>query len=238
MSQKQIFRRLRRAILAAGVAAACITTGAVPALAAGWVQNSDQSWSYQKEDGSWLLDGYTSDGFYLNPQGYWYETSQVLGLTVPVRTSFAGANSLKLSDWKNPLNEYLGALTAQTGQNRGISLSDDSLNYYYTDGTGKSTRLLLSRVSEYNGYRLEVACSLARDQGQTVTMAWYDYQTLRYLLLRISRCGNQLADAVYSSWEKGNAYGLKFGQWVQIGDSEIRYSAGTGTGIYEIRPIG
>ncbi len=44
-----------------------------------------------------------------------------------------------------------------------------------------------------------------------------------------------MAQAIYSSWEDTNSYGLRVNEWVEVGDTMVRYVPSQGAGLYEIR---
>lgn len=228
--------RAGRSLCTLGLVGILTMGSSLPAWA-GWIANGDQSWGYQKEDGSFIIDGFSPDGYYLNGEGRWYEKVDVLGVEIAGQNIFLESQSMSFSDWKPALEKFADSITEEMGNRRGFSISEEELVCYMT-GSGKNTkRLLLHRDTESKGYRLEVSCPLRKEKGYPVSAAWYDYQTLRFFLLSVSRCGDKLADAVYQSWEGDNVYGLKIGQWVRVGDCRMRYSPGNGTGIYEIIPV-
>ncbi len=51
----------------------------------------------------------------------------------------------------------------------------------------------------------------------------------------ISRSGDKVAEAIYSSWDDTNEAGLKVGTWTTVGDTQIKYVPSNGAGIYEIK---
>lgn len=227
---------VRRGLCTLGLAG-ILTAGSSLPVWAGWISNGDQSWGYQKEDGSFVTDGFSPDGYYLNGEGRWYEKISVLGVEIMGQNIFLESQSMSFSDWNPALEKFADRMTEEMGNKRGFTISESELACYMTEGSKGTKRLMLHRETESRGYRLEISCPLRKDRGYPVSAAWYDYQTLRFFLLHISRCGDKLADAVYQSWESDNAYGLKIGQWVRVGDCQIRYSPGNGTGIYEIIPV-
>ena len=95
---------------------------------------------------------------------------------------------------------------------------------------------------DYNGYTIQVCTELSGDEheltddhGEWSSMALYDYHVLRILTNCVSRSGDVLARAIYSSWEDTNAWNLKVNEWVQVGDTFVRYVPSQGAGLYEIR---
>lgn len=62
----------------------------------------------------------------------------------------------------------------------------------------------------------------------------YDYQILSAILLKVSPAGMKLAEAVYSSWEDDNQYGVKSGEWVFVDDAWMTYEGESGAGMYRI----
>ena len=63
----------------------------------------------------------------------------------------------------------------------------------------------------------------------------YDYGVLRFYTNMVSRSGDLLATAIYSSWQDNNEYGLEMGEWIRVGDTLVRYMPADGAGLYEIK---
>lgn len=204
---------------------------------AGWKENSNGTWCYKLEDGSNLRDGFTEDGYYVDATGYWKSTYSIFFTDIPARNYFVNASRNK--DWaesKGVLDSLKTAVSKKLSPIRGLKLGGELIEYVRLSNEKETLLYSFALDTENDGYVLKLQTALSRDTSGTATMAWYDYQVLRVLMASVSRTGDQIADAIYSSWEAKNSYGLKLNQWVRVGDCEIMYAAGNGAGYYYIRP--
>jgi len=201
-----------------------------------WQQNGNGSWSYANEDGSILTNDFTPDGYYVDGSGCWRESVNVLGAEIPARNSFLASSDQSLMDFQEMLQEIHKTLERDMGGRRGFAASDSCIRYFHMDKEKRSDRFSFAREPGSGGYVLELRCPLVREKGSPAVASWYDYQVLRALFLKVSRSGDMLADAIYESWEGGNAYGLGLGKQVQVGDAFVSYEAVNGAGIYRIVP--
>lgn len=209
----------------------------VTAFAAGWKQNADKSWNYEKEDGSILTDGFTPDGYYIDGSGTWWEEKRILGGYVQSRNYFLTAEAAgNFESFEGPLNDVQKVLSADMGQGRNFTIYPDKISYNALEDRKERALLVLHKDPAEGGYVLELRTALRKDQGKQTYDSWYDYQCLRMLCNLFSRTGDMLAEAVYESWESTNAYGLVMDQWVGVGDAEIRYMPADGAGLYYFRP--
>ncbi len=84
----------------------------------------------------------------------------------------------------------------------------------WKNGWGSVYGAVLSGAEREKGeFTLTVRCPLTREYEGNIPMSWYDFQCLRVVTNLLSRTGDQLAEAVYYSWEGDNRYGVKLEQW-------------------------
>ncbi len=229
---------------AALLAAALLALSAAAPAYAGWEEQEDGSWWYTKEDGTYLTDGFTSEGYYLDGTGVWHETEEILGGSFANRNFFLTpqlAGSFLV--WMPQFEDMMEQIIEDIGGRRGFEIAPQKIDVYAI--SGNSGRELMSFYKEAGGesYVLCLKCGLSRERTvyeestQTVLLnsAWYDYQVMTALLCSVSRTGFKLADAVCSSWEETNRYGLKAGEWVAVGDALVKYEPSDGAGLYFIR---
>ncbi len=208
---------------------------------AGWEKAEKGTWRYQREDGSYVANALTEDGYYIDGSGIWQESRSVLGVEIPNRNHFLRASQAgSMMEFEDMLFGMLRTIGEDCGNVRGVSLEERGIYYFLIDGQYKgesSEKELFSfyKDDDTDGYVLRLKCSLSTVSGSKARTSWYDYQVLSGILGRVSATGAQLAEAVYSSWEKDNVYGLKAGQWVRVGDAMVKYEAASGTGIYYMR---
>lgn len=226
-------RKKLAAILLAGVMAAGLSFQAM----AGWEVNSDGSYCYKLESGEVLKDGFTEDGYYVDSTGYWRDSQTIFFTSVPSRNYFVKASQNKNWEGSKTVIDSLKSVVVQ-GMTpvRNFKLNGELIEYVRLSDTAETLLFSFMTDPETDGYVLKLSASLSKDSTGTVTMAWYDYQVLRVLMSAVSRTGDQISEAVYSSWEARNSYGLSLNKWVQVGDCEIKYTAGNGVGYYYIRP--
>lgn len=226
-------KKLRAAALALAVSLLCPEA----AWAAGW-ENTGNGWRYQKEDGSYLADGLSPDGYYIDGSGLWTENTVILGLKLPNRNSFLRASQLgSMTGLESDLRVLVKAVTSDCGNVRGAGMEDRGITWFLNGDTEQELFAFYKDTSS-DGYTLKVSCSFSRARGTKPRGSWYDYQVLTALLCRVSATGPQIAEAVWSSWQDENAYGIKPGGWVRVGDAEVSYESTSGAGIYRIRPAG
>ena len=220
------------------LAAAVLTIGSmtITSLAAGWEKQKEGEWKYQNEDGSYLANGFAPDGYYIDGSGLWASETDILTAKVPNRNHFLRASEAgSLTSWQPQIVKAMDILTKECGDVRGFALEDSKITYYTIDGETETELMSFYKDSVNDGYCLRLKCALSSDKGTVARTSWYDYQVMRLLVSMVSRTGNEVADAIYSSWESNNTHGLKFGQWVPAGDTQILYDAVSGAGIYHIR---
>ncbi len=204
--------------------------------------------SYLLPNGSFLSDGYTAEGYYVNKNGFWAPAYNILGGMIPARNSWLTADAA--GDFEGFVPVMKGAQKKLSNDLHGfrvISVYSSHITLYSVESSESKTRAKTSRMGlyknpDFNGYTIQINTPLAGDEkemtddaGEWGSMAFYDYQVLRAWLYCISRSGDKVAQAIYSSWMDNNAYELKVGEWTTVGDTLIKYVPSNGTGLYEIR---
>jgi len=248
-----LIKVIGKTLIASALAAAISITGAVDAGAVGvkgtWVPvNGGAAASYLLPDGSYLRDGFTADGYYIGNYGIWAPSIRILSAWVPSRNSWLTPAPTGTFDGFVPfmssaqakLTEDLHGFRVITVYNNRITLSSVDVKDYKRT---KTTRLAMYKNEDINGYTIKVCTELAGDEKEMPTggagewneMAYYDYQVLRIFTNLVSRSGDKLAEAIYSSWEDENAYDLRMNKWVTVGDTLVCYLPDEGAGLYEIR---
>ena len=203
--------------------------------------------AYMLPDGSYLSDGYTAEGFYVNKNGFWAQAYNILGAMVPARNSWLTADAA--GDFEGIVPIMKNAQKKLTNDLHGfrvISVYSTHIALYSivnsnTERT-KVKRLAMYKNPDFNGYTVQVCTPLAGDEkemtdnaGEWSSMAYYDYQVLRAMMYCVSRSGDKVAEAIYSSWMDTNSQNLKVGEWVTVGDTMIKYVPSNGSGLYEIK---
>ncbi len=209
---------------------------AVSVFAEGWSQQGNGSWRYQSEDRSFVVNGFTPDGYFIDGSGIWWENAQVLDVKLPSRNSFLAASQAgSMTSFESMAVSLLGSIGKGCGRVRSFALDADWFGGYSVSEDGEKEIMSFYKDGAEDGYVLRLSCALSRVQGQDARVSWYDYQVIRALMHRVSRTGEQLAEAIYLSWEEGNNYGLKMGEWVSVGDALVKYEVAEGAGLYYIK---
>ena len=225
--------KMRKAILLGALLAAVLPSAAYGAQ---WVEGTDGTWSYEQDDGTWLTNGFSPDGYYVDGSGKWYDSLTILETSVPSRNSFRSSQEeVIFAGCEDIFNQVQETLYRDLGNVRRFRLSNQRLGYGRTDGDQYTELFSLEQNREKGEFTLTVRCPLTRKYQGNIPMSWYDFQCLRVVTNLLSRTGDQLAEAVYYSWEGDNRYGVKLEQWTQVGDAWISYRAAEGAGIYSIR---
>ncbi|WP_026495111.1 hypothetical protein [Butyrivibrio sp. WCD3002] len=213
------------------------------------VENQANAWYYVTPDGVHHSDCFAFDGYYVEASGVRMLSKKMLDVDIPMRNSWLTANEAgtfdcfvaNASQMQQKLQAVMGKyrrLTVYSNTIRLTSLVENDNASYVVD------RLALYKNSDINGYSIMVATSLGGDRkimsgviGDVDLIAYYDYEVLRFFTNSISRNGDLLASAIYSHWQDTNEQGLKFGEWVVIGDTMVRYMPSNGQGLYEIKAV-
>ncbi len=227
---------------------ASAATGTKTGVAGTWMPSGiDGVLTYVLPDGTLLADGYTADGFYVNKYGFWANAYNILGVWVPARNSWLTADAAGDFEGMIPImKKAQDKLTSDLHGWRVISVYSTHIALYSVVNSNterkKVKRLAMYKNPDFNGYTVQVLTPLAGDEkemtgnaGEWSSMAYYDYQVLRAMMYCVSRSGDKVAHAIYSSWMDTNTDNLKVGEWVAVGDTLIKYVPSDGSGLYEIR---
>ncbi len=227
-----------------------LSTAAYAAVQGSWVPINGDSGvlGYATSKGTWLQDGFTADGYYVGKFGVFAPNIRILSAWVPARNSWLSAAEAGEFDCFIPfmsaaqakLDEDLHGYRVLSVYSNRLTLSSVATDNYKKTRT---TRLAMYKNPDINGYTIQVSTALAGDEkdmpsgsgSEWNNMSYYDYQVLRLFTNCVSRCGDKVATAIYSSWEDNNSYGLKMNEWVTVGDTLICYLPDEGAGLYEIR---
>ena len=101
------------------LAAALCLTGLLSFAAYGdqWVEIEDGVWEYRLDDGTYLTDGFTPDGYFIDGSGRWTENAVVLETEVPNRNSFLPpTDENAFLDYADILNDVQRVLYRRKGK--------------------------------------------------------------------------------------------------------------------------
>lgn len=208
---------------------------------AGWEKADGGQWRYQKEDQTYLYDGFSDDGYYVDANGIWQEKQNILGVEIANRNSFLPSSQAgSLTAFEQDLKPIMQAVGKDCGNSRSITLEEQRITCFGLINQTSNTQTEQELFSFYkdsatDGYILRIKCHLTKVKGAKPRTSWYDYQILSAVLTKISPAGLKLADAIHSSWEEDNQYGIKSNEWTRVGDMLVRYESAQGTGIYYIK---
>lgn len=224
-------RRRGKRLMAVSLALALAFPGT--AFGAGWEKQDGGGWRYQKEDGSYLYDGFSHDGYYVDGSGIWQEEAEILGGKVANGNTFLTPSQVgSLVTFEKELKPMMERIGKDCGNVRSITLEEKRITYFALEN--ETERELFSFYKDGDTYVLRLKCHLSDTRGSRARASWYDYQILSAILLKVSPAGMKLAEAVYSSWEDDNRYGVKSGKWVSVGDAWVIYEGISGAGLYHI----
>lgn len=203
------------------------------AFGAGWEKQSGGGWRYQREDGSYLCDGFSHDGYYVDDSGIWREETEILGAKVANGNTFLTPSQAgSMVTFEKELKPMMERIGKDCGNVRSITLEEKRITYFALEDNKE--RELFSFYKDGETYVLRLKSHLSDTRGSKARSSWYDYQILSAILLKVSPAGMKLAEAVYSSWEDDNQYGVKNGGWVLVGDAWMTYEGESGAGMYRI----
>ncbi|MCR5178877.1 MAG: SH3 domain-containing protein [Lachnospiraceae bacterium] len=205
-------------------------------------------WYYVDANGNRLTDCFSSDSYYVDSNGARFAAKEILGARIGQRNSWMTAHEAGGFDCfvagatvlQNAFNKNIDGARAISVYSNHVMLR----SVVRTDNSQTTEeRLALYKNDDINGYTIMVRTSLGGDRlallnGTSAAvnpMPEYDYGTLRFFTNMVSRCGDKVAAAIYSSWEDNNEYDLKMGEWIRVGDTMIRYMPTNGAGLYEIK---
>lgn len=225
------------------------TDAAVTGAAGSWVSTNEGATAvYLLPDGTYLQDGFTADGYYIGKYGVWAPSVRILSAWLPSRNSWLRASSIGTFDGFVPyMKSAQVKLTEDLDGHRVITVYNDRITLSSVENENgkrtKTTRLALYKNEDIDGFTIKVCTELAGDEkemaseggGEWNDISYYDYQVLRLFTNAISRSGDKLAEAVYSSWEDDNTYDLRMNKWITVGDTDVCYLPEDGAGLYEIK---
>lgn len=205
--------------------------GADGNLCTGWIE-IDEEYYYLAADGHCLLNTMTPDGYYVDANGAWYvreteilETEFKAAERFPsVHQEWIGEDELDSLDWS--ISEIFAK--------RGIRVSDEAVEYLR--GEDEEVLMGIYKNKEKGGYRLDIRINLDQASKKKKQAATYDYQVFRAMIYQVTSSPELLEAAIYSSWEKDNAWNINRAQLVQVGDALVKYAASNGCGHYYIYP--
>ncbi len=243
-------KHMGKRMTALGMAALLALVPVSEARAAGWIEQKNGDWKYQREDGSYIADGFTPDGYFIDGTGIWKAEYDFLGMTLKNTNTFlTPARAGSFLNWERDMTYMMSEILDDLDGVRGIELSEQEVGLYAIYNNTSRELLSFYKAQDGESYVVSLKCPLNTTKASstttrisskitrttTVNAAWYDYQVLIGLLSRVSRTGPKLADALYSSWVSTNAYGLERDQWVAVGDALVKYEAANGEGLYYIK---
>lgn len=212
----------------------------------GWIEISGKYY-YLYEDGHCAMGEVTPDGYRVDENGVWYEAKKdILGVEFPVPARFVPVGDAD-EPWtasKAPLLALNGKLEEAFLNARRLTVGNEGVEYReWKTGNAKNrtispgTRYMgLYKDHKTNGYRLDLGVTLEPESADGSRVATYDYAVFTALLSSVSSTPDELAEAVVSSWQGQDVYGISRIAYVAVGDCEVKFEAGDGYGKYFIRP--
>ncbi|MCR5675657.1 MAG: SH3 domain-containing protein [Lachnospiraceae bacterium] len=212
------------------------------------IPGRSDAWYYVNDNGDRLTNCFSTDGYYVDINGARFATKEILSAKIGQRNSWMTPGEAGGFDCFVP-----GATVIQKAFNKGIAgarVISVYSNHVMVRSVVKTNnqqtteeRLAIYKNTDINGYTIMVRTTLGGDRlalldntGSSVNpVPEYDYGALRFFTNMVSRSGDLLASAIYSSWEDNNEYGLEMGKWIRVGDTMVRYMPADGAGLYEIK---
>lgn len=198
----------------------------------GWIKVDGKHY-YLAADGHCLMNTVTPDGYYVSPSGEWFvRTTTIMDMEFTCYNKVPSVNET----WSGKREMgYLDDELEYIFQDRDIKITDTSMEY--VRGDGEEVLIGIYKNKDTGAYRLKLAIGLVKGSTSDKKMETYDYAVFRALLYQVTSTPELLEDAVYSSWEEDNRYQIQRNDTVQIGDSQVKYSADNGCGYYYIYPM-
>ncbi len=207
----------------------------------GWIQVEGRYY-YLYEDGHCAVSEITPDGYRVDASGAWYEEKlEILGQEFPLPSKFQDMGTIG-EGWGSAeaaLNGIAKKVTNDFGGKRKLSVGSQAIEYKTADTSGKEGSWYLGLYKDFTtgGYRLDIHILLDRDAGTQSRTEAVDYGILKAMLTSVSSAPEQLEDAIYSSWQEENIWGISRTALIPVGDCGIRYEAGEGYGRYYLQPL-
>ena len=141
--------KMRKAILLGALLAVVLPSAAYGAQ---WVEGTDGTWSYEQDDGTWLTNGFSPDGYYVDGSGKWYDSLTILETSVPSRNSFRSSQEeVIFAGCEDIFNQVQETLYRDLGNVRRFRLSNQRLGYGRTDGDQYTELFSLEQNREKGG---------------------------------------------------------------------------------------
>ena len=223
---------------------------APPILAGTWtsVNGNKNIWFYVDENGNYLTNCFSTDGYYVDINGARFITKEILGAKIGQRNSWMTPGEAGGFDcFVNGATVIQKALNKALYGARVLSVYSNHVMLRSVVKSDKQQtseeRLAIYKNTDINGYTIMIRTEIGGDRkalldGADATVnpiPEYDYGVLRFFTNMVSRSGDLVATAIYSSWQDNNEYGLEMGEWIRVGDTLIRYMPADGAGLYEIK---
>ncbi len=224
---------------------------AAPGILAGtWtpIKGNSNLWFYADENGNYLTNCFSTDGYYVDINGARFITKEILGAKITQRNTWMSPSEAGGFDcFVNGATVIQKALNKALYGARVISVYSNHVMLRSVVKSDKQQtseeRLAIYKNTDINGYTIMIRTEVGGDRKVLLDGAdstinpipEYDYGVLRFYTNMVSRSGDLLATAIYSSWQDNNEYGLEMGEWIRVGDTLVRYMPSDGAGLYEIR---
>lgn len=232
--------------------------------AVGWVEVEGKSY-YIPQEGGMLSDTVTPDGYYVDPDGAWYERKETI-----LETEFQAPVRVCDPSWewsgKESLNGMRTKLSQRFSGNRSFRVGDNAVEFVKIEtgeGTASGNASVVGRIGAISGstssagrkstetvllglyrepgqgrYRMDIRAALDGERAENSRTASCNYEVFRAMAYQVSSVPDLLAGALYSAWEEENVWGIGREQWIRVGDCQVKYSSGDGYGRFYIRPAG
>lgn len=201
----------------------------------GW-QQENGVWHYYQTDGSLLVSDITPDGYLVDANGIWEAKSYpILGVKVKAPDRFCGAS--QMGDWSsvmeelNLVNQQLQTILKDM---RVFHVYGDSIVYCQKSGQKETQLIGLYKDTASDGYQIRISAELGKRDLDLSKASTYDYQIFFFLCAKISSRPEEVADAIYASWQGQNQYGLRRLEPTPVADVQLSYDVEENTGIYLI----
>ena len=199
----------------------------------GWIISGGKHYCLNAE-GEMLTNCITPDGYYVGPDGAWYQRKTVvLGNVIEAPKKFpAAADAWSSKDAFSDIRTKIRTVFKE----RRLKVSDNGIEYLA--GTDKNERLLMGayKMPDSGGFYLDLYTSLDPSSIEINEAETYDYLVFKTIMHQLSSTPDLLETAIYNSWEESNSWNIGRNHWVWIGDALVKYAAESGFGRYYIYP--
>ena len=191
----------------------------------GW-QKRGEDYFYYNENSVPVIDGFSSDGYYLDRDGRWrYETYELFGqqYKIPDRYMSPAEYGVFSREMSADLDRLRKSLQPYLGTTRVVRAGPDAVIYNSRNSRGEEKTLIgLYKDEKSDGWRLRLAAYLGDKSGRLTQLSTYDFLVLRFMLSRISHVPGYLADVLYDTWQGKNQFRMSADPAVRAGDVLIR----------------